>query len=412
MPVIPKISRKILDNGIRIVSENISYLNSCSIVAVINTGARDESKSDSGYSHFIEHMLFKGTKKRSSLEIANTLENRGGYLNAMTGYENTWIEAKCLSEDLPVALELIGDMLSGSLFTEEAIENEKKVIYQEIKSVQDTPEELVFDYFFSNFFGSHPMGASIYGSLLSLRNVTRSKLLNFSRKHYIYDNMIIGVAGNIKSDISKLVEENFLLRKGRIKKRIPINKTNKGEKNHRRNRIKQIQLVVGGKSFPTTSDKRYHMQVIMNIIGGGLSSRLFQLLREKKPLVYNVFSFHHAYSDVGLAGIYLSTSLDKINSTKKELRDEFKKITDGDITKTEVENTKEQLRSRLILGLETTKARVSKLVNDEIYQRRSISIEEISENISSITSNEINDIANKFFSDKNMLWCSLLPKGG
>lgn len=410
--MIQKISRKILDNGIRIVSENISYINSCSIVVVVNTGARDESKSDSGYSHFIEHMLFKGTKKRSSLEIANTLEKKGGYLNAMTGYENTWIEAKCLSEDLPTALELIGDMLSGSLFAEEAIENEKKVIYQEIKSVQDTPEELVFDYFFSNFFGSHPMGTSIFGSLFSLRNMTRSKLLNFSRKHYIYDNIIIGVAGNIKSNINKLVEENFLLRKGRNKIRIPVEKTNKGKTIHRRNRIKQIQLVIGGRSFSTTSDKRYHMQVIMNIIGGGLSSRLFQLLREKKPMVYNVFSFHHAYSDVGLAGVYLSTSLDKINSTKKELRDELKKITDGDITKTEVENTKEQLRSRLILGLETTKARVSKLVNDEIYHRRSISIEEISENVSSITHDEINDIANKFFSDKNILWCSLLPKGG
>lgn len=410
--MIQKISRKILDNGIRIVSENISYINSCSIVVVVNTGARDESKSDSGYSHFIEHMLFKGTKKRSSLEIANTLEKKGGYINAMTGYENTWIEAKCLTEDLPTALELIGDMLSGSLFTEKAIENEKKVIYQEIKSVQDTPEELVFDYFFSNFFGSHPMGTSIFGSLFSLRNMTRSKLLNFYRKHYTYDNIIIGVAGNIKSNINKLVEENFLLRKGRNKKRIPVEKTNKGKTIHRRNRIKQIQLVIGGRSFSTTSDKRYHMQVIMNIIGGGLSSRLFQLLREKKPMVYNVFSFHHAYSDVGLAGVYLSTSLDKITSTKKELRDELKKITDGDITKTEVENTKEQLRSRLILGLETTKARVSKLVNDEIYHRRSISIEEISENVSSVTHDEINDIANKFFSDKNILWCSLLPKGG
>lgn len=406
------IEKVILDNRMRVLVETIPNTHSCALAVVITQGSRDECLDQCGYSHFLEHMIFKGTASRSALEIADCLERRGGYLNAMTGYENTWIEARCLDQHLDLAVDLIGDMISNSVFSPESIVNERKVIIEEIRTIKDTPEELVFDLFFSDLFKQHSLGRSIFGTVSNLKKINQPNIINFYRRKYHYSNVIIGIAGNPSPRVIDTIVDKFRLRSGRIKNRKKVDVLGRGKKRHYKARISQAQLVLGGLSYEADDIRRYAFRILMNILGGGLSSRLFQLLREQQPLVYNIFSFYHTYSDLGVGGIYLSSSSSRISRISDILSVEFEKLRSGDISKTKVEDGKEQLRSRIILGLEYTKARVNKLVNDEIYRKRYVQTEEINDIISSVNSAQINQMAADFFSDNNLIWTYLLPKGG
>lgn len=404
-------NKKILKNNITVLWENLPYIKSCSIAVVLKIGARDEKKKTMGYSHFLEHMFFKGTKKRSAYDIAYSLEKKGGYLNAMTGYENTWFEARCLSEDLPLAIEILGDMISNSLHTEIAIKAEKKVVSQEIKSITDSSEDLIYELFFQKIFKNHSMGNPIYGTIKNIKSLERSELIRFYNKHFNYNNTIIAIAGNIDVDIFSLINKHFILKQGKTCKREKIENLSVGKINFTRKKTNQLHLIIGGKSYSANEDERYQFQVLINILGGGISSRLFQLLREKNPLVYSVYSFYHSYSDIGIGGLYLSTAVKNRGKIIKLLEEEFKKISQDAITKESVDNSKNQLRGSLIITLESTKARVSKILNNEIYFGRYISIEEMNDNISSITYEKVQQIANIFFQKDNLLWTFLSPGG-
>ncbi|MBN2362599.1 insulinase family protein [candidate division WOR-3 bacterium] len=405
-----KCEKAVLNAGLTVCWEPLKHIRSCSLAVAVNTGARDEVSDSWGYSHFIEHMLFKGTAKRKAYTIASTLEKKGGYLNAMTGYENTWIEAKCIDYQLPEVIELVGDMLSNSLFGKKSIEDEKEVIRQEIKSNLDCPEEIVFDHFFKDIFARHPLGRSVLGNFKSIKNVTRKKILDHFTFNYTNENTYVGVVGNICLDLPIIINKNFKLERRTPPSRVPFKMAYSGEKTYCKSGTKQINLVLGGIAPDASSLDRYKFQILMNLLGGGLSSRFFQLLREVNPLVYNVSSFYYPYSDVGVGGLYLSVTPDNLNKVEKLLNEEIKKILEGDISRSEVEFSKEQLKGNIILGLESSRARVNKLLNDQIYRGKWISLDDIDTAISSINLDDINKEAQKFFSDNNIMRTYLTPK--
>ncbi len=405
-----KCQKMVLNSGITVCWEHLSHIRSCSVAVAVNTGGRDETKESWGYSHFIEHMLFKGTSKRGAYEIASALEKKGGYLNAMTGNENTWIEARCLDYQLPEVIELIGDMLSNSKFTRNSIENEKEVVRQEIKNSFDSPEEVVFDRFFKDVFAGHQLGKTILGDYKSVKNITRKKLLDHFFRHYTFQNTFVGVVGNISVDILPIIQDNFIFQTKYSPLRRQIINTYSGEKFYIKKGIEQINFVMGGIAPNVVSDERFSFQILMNLLGGGLSSRLFQLLREKNPLVYNVYTFYYLYSDVGVGGIYFSVTQDNIFKVEKLIQSELKKICDGGITEQELEFSKDQILGNIILGLESSKARVNKILNDHIYREKLLSLDKIEKAVSSVKLDDLNRVARDFFSEDNIMRTYLTPK--
>ncbi|MBN1150180.1 insulinase family protein [candidate division WOR-3 bacterium] len=405
-----KFQKVVLNNGLTVCWEQLDHLRSCSLAVIVNTGARDETEKSWGYSHFIEHMLFKGTAKKTPYEIASALEKKGGYLNAMTGSENTWVEARFIDHQLPEVMELIGDMLSDSLLEKKSIEDEKEVVRQEIKSSFDSPDDMVFDLFFKDIFGKHPLGRSVLGSYESVKAITRPKLLKYYRQNYSNTNTYIGLVGNIYGDITSLVKKYFNLSSNKKNVRAEFKKSYIGYKTHRKTLAKQINFIIGGVAPNASSPDRYRFQILMNHLGGGLSSRFFQLLREVNPLVYNVSSFYYPYSDVGIGGLYISVSADNLKKVEKLVENEIKIIMENGFTKDEIEFSKEQMKGNIILGLESSKSRVSKLLNDQIYRGRWISMEETESEISKVTDQDVNVEAFKFFSDKNIMRTYLKPK--
>ena len=395
--------KTVLDNGLRVITETMPYLKSATIGIWTDIGSRNESRDNNGFSHFIEHMVFKGTKSRSALEIATALESLGGTLNAFTGRENTCYYARMLDSSLPVATEILCDLLSNSTFEDKHVNMEKKVVLEEIKDCLDTPSDLVHDIFSKATWKDHPLGYPILGNVTTIRHIKRDDLLKYFRNHYLTTNTVVAAAGNIKhKELVRQVEKQLKLRKRGVqasRKTIEPRRYS-ARKVYPRN-IMQAHVVLGWEIVPYDHPDRYPLLMLNNILGGGMSSRLFQIIREKTGLAYSIFTFQDYYRDTGILGAYLGCDDSKVAQAVNLLVQEVDKIKAGDISDAEFSATKLQLSGNLMLGLESSTNRMNRLARNELYLGRFIGINETMKNIERVSKDDLVRVANMYMTPEN-----------
>ena len=396
--------KTVLDNGIKIVTEQISHVHSISLGIWIITGSRDEDKSQNGIAHFIEHMLFKGTKKRTALEISKEIDSVGGILNALTGKEYTGIYAKVLDKNIDLAFDLLADIFLNSAFDSREIERERDVIFQEIHLSEDTPDEYIQELFSKSYFRDHPLSKPILGNIETVSNLDREKLVSFLRQnHYQPSKVVISATGNLnhnkivnglKKSFGSICEQNTTPYRSSLK---PVSSFSIHTKE-----LEQVHLCIGTKGVAQNHPLRYAGYILNTILGGSMSSRLFQEIREKKGLAYAIYSYFSSYFDAGVFAVYLGVSKKTAREAVKLVIEELHKCKDNGISDSEIKSAKEQLKGNTLLASENVDSRMTRLAKCEIYFNRFIPIEEIIINIDKVTSQEIKDLAKEIF-DRNYL---------
>lgn len=406
--------KTVLPNGLRIITESIPYVRSVSLGLWLDVGSRDEPLTSLGISHFIEHMVFKGTRTRSPSEIASHLESVGGVLNAFTGREQTCFYAKILDEHLEKGVEILFDLINNPLFGSPDIEKEKKVILEEISDIEDSPGELVHDLFAEAIFCDHPLGRPILGNKKTVMGLNRGKVLRFVGRHYRPANIIVAACGNLEHN--RLVEIT--------KKFIDPNNNNPVSPNGRkkprfkalrqifRRKTNQTHICLGIPTVEFTNKSRAATLLLNSILGGGMSSRLFQHLREELGLVYTVYSFLDFFADSGIFGIYLGTEKTNAGRAIEAINHEIKRIAGDRLTDLELASAKEQLKGNLMLGLENTSNRMNRLAKHELLANRHISLDETVAGINAVTSNDVLEIAREIFLTNQFSAVTLGPVKG
>ena len=376
-------------------------IQSASIGIWINTGSRNEDAGKSGISHFIEHLLFKGTKERTALDIAKEIESVGGVLNAFTGRENTCFYVKILSKDIPLAVDLLSDIFLNSKFDKEELEKEKQVVLQEIKMVEDTPDELIHDIFAKAFWKGHPLGMPVLGNFQTIKSLKRDDVFSYYKQSYLPHAVIITAAGNIGHKrllkLLKPFEKMPYLKKQEARgQQQDIPKPYPGITLEQRD-LEQVHLCLGTPSPNQAHPDRYKIYLLNTLLGGGMSSRLFQEIREKRGLAYSVYSYLNLCLDVGSLVIYAGIAPDAFGKTVKLILKELKVFAEKEISKEELTSAKEQLKGGMLLGLETSESRMTKLARDEIYFHRTVAISELVAGIDKVTTKDILKLAKDIF---------------
>ncbi|MFQ6112558.1 MAG: M16 family metallopeptidase [bacterium] len=400
-----------LRNGIRVITERIPYVRSISIGVWFTVGSRDETAANNGISHYIEHMTFKGTKTRKAYEIAESLESVGGQLNAFTGKELTCYYAHILDEHLPIAIEIIADILTNSIFDETEMKKEKQVILEEINNLEETPEELVHELFVGDLFPNHSLGFSTIGTRDNVLKFDRRTLSSYLSANYTTDRLVIAAAGNVNhSRLVKLVEKNFNnLRNSGQRHYVPPSKPVQGKRIIENGGI-QAHLCVGTQSYSYESPKKFGLLVLNTLLGSGMSSRLFQNIREKYGLAYSIYSYIDFLQDTGLFVVYIGTDKDKIDDSIELINQELRILMTEAVSDDELQRTKSQLKGNLMLGLESTSSRMNRLAKMEIYLQNYYTLDDTLLQIESVTSKDILNIANELFPQGRILTTVLRPK--
>ena len=368
MPALSGLYQKTcLDNGLRVVTESVPFVRSIALGVWIDVG--DELPENQGMSHFLEHMLFKGTENRNTFEIAHSLESLGGSLDAFTSRDATCFYVRCLDEHLFNALDVISDMLRRSIFDSDEMEKEKRVVLEEIQTVEDTPDDLIHDLFASTVWGKHPVGASIMGTPDTIMSFNRDTLLNFLDLYYHPERMVIAVAGNV--DHSRVVDLATQLFDYPNSKPKPLKRVKpaqvKHSNQHFQRDIGQTHVCLGTTTCAYTHPYRYEQMIANTALGEGMSSRLFQEIRERLGLAYSVYSYLEMLEDTGLFGIYMACDSARVEEAVQIAWHEIKRLRQEGITDQELESSKAQLRGELILGQESMDKRMGRLAQQEMY---------------------------------------------
>jgi predicted Zn-dependent peptidase len=387
-------------NGVRIVLEQIPTVRSVAIGLWIKTGSIDETPENNGISHFLEHMFFKGTATRSARDIAESFDSIGGQVNAFTSKEYTCYYAKVLDTHASFALEVLSDMFFNSTFEDEELQKEKNVVFEEIKMYEDTPDDIVHDLLSKAVYENHPLGYPILGTEETLSTFTSDTLKQYVHDMYTPEKLVISIAGNVNETFIKEAEKLFGsftrgVRKQRVEK--PHFHTNARS---RKKETEQAHLCLGFEGLPIGHEDIYSLIVLNNILGGSMSSRLFQEVREQRGLAYSIYSYHSSYQDSGMVTIYGGTGanqLDLLFETIQHTLDALKK--DG-ITSKELKNSKEQLKGSLMLSLESTNSRMSRNGKNELLLKRHRSLDEIVEQIDAVTEESVHRLTKQIFTDK------------
>jgi predicted Zn-dependent peptidase len=396
-------AKTVLDNGIRVVSHEMPDNRSVSLGIWVENGSRHESAEENGISHFIEHLLFKGTGRRSAAQIAEEMDAVGGIINAFTSKENTCYYAKVLDENLPLAIDLLTDIFLHSSFDAGEIERERSVILQEISQSEDTPDDYVHDLFNLDFFQNQPIGRPICGRQETVTGFSRDDIVKFFKARYRPEKVIVSAAGNIRHGA---IVEAMAARLGSIgqvslKSATEIGAdilptTASGVYPHPKP-LEQVHLCLGMTGIRQTHPKRYVGYVLNTLLGGGMSSRLFQEIREKRGKAYSVYSFSSSYKDVGYVGVYAGTSLESTEEVVELITQELKKLAAGEMTSAELERTQGQLVGSTMLGLESTDSWMSHIARNEIYFGNSITTEEICQRIRAVSRDDVVELADDLF---------------
>lgn len=392
------INKTILANGVRVLSESVPYIDSVSVGIWAQAGARDESKRRMGTSHFLEHMLFKGTQKRAARQIADEMDLLGGHLNAFTDKEFTCYYAKVLSEHLPRAFDVISDMVLNSLLDPVEIEREKNVVIEEIKRHQDTPEDHVHDLLVQTFWKGHRLGNPVIGSSAVVRSLTRDDLLSYLREFYRPDALVVSAAGRVDhGEFVDLVAGAFGELEGRRPPRRDSGATPHLQTHLTRKPTEQAHFCLATVGFPQRAREKYALAAIDSILGGGMSSRLFQEIRENRGLVYSIGSYSASYMEAGMFAIYGGTSIGNIDLVLDLTRAECESVGRHGVTDSELERAKNQIRGALVLGQESMSNRMSRLAKSEMYFGRVVRLEEIISSITAVTADDVARVAAQVF---------------
>ncbi|WP_042334722.1 M16 family metallopeptidase [Desulfosporosinus meridiei] len=404
--------KTLLPNGVRIITEEIDHVRSAAIGMWVGAGSRDEREGFEGISHFIEHMFFKGTEHRTARALAESLEAVGGQLNAFTTKEYTCYYAKILDEDLDLAIDVLSDMFFSSLFDEKEIEKEKNVVIEEIKMYEDSPDELIHDVFSEQVWNDHPLGKPILGTEESIKALNREKIMQFLTEHYAPDNLVISVAGKIKHEevVNKLSPQfgNFNRGGRRVLEETPIGRTIEF---YQKKDTEQMHIIMGVPGLGQDDEDIYAMHIFNNILGGGLSSRLFQEIREQRGLAYSVYSYHSTYVDTGLFAIYAGTSPKNTQEVIVCILEELMEMKEKGISAEELARTKAQIKGGLYLGLEAVSSRMSRLGKTELTYNRVLSPEEVVEKLEKVTLEDVLRVIGRLWKKENISIMTMGPSG-
>jgi len=413
-PTVREIERATLPNGIRIVTEAMPYVRSVSLGVWIGAGSRIEHGPENGISHFIEHMVFKGTRLRSAEDIAREVDSVGGGLDAFTSKELVSFNTKVLDEHVPLALDILSDLVLNPLFREQDIEKEKGVILEEIKMEADQPEFVLHETFLGNFWKGHGLGKPILGTRETVKKFSYDMLFDFYRRVYSPANILITAAGNLDHDaFVRLVCEKFsgLAVRGALpcdsvpKPHAPIILKKKES-------LEQVHIALGVPAYPLAHQLRFPLYVLNTVLGGGMSSRLFQNIREKQGLAYAVYSELNLFSDTGCMTVYAGTAVETAKQVVNSVVHEFHQLKDELIGVEELRRAKDHLKGSLMLSLESTSSRMSNLARQELYFDRFLSLDEMLESIEAVTRDQVQAIAEEFFCGDNIALAMLGRIGG
>ncbi|MFH0883735.1 MAG: pitrilysin family protein [bacterium] len=407
----PEVRKTVTEDGTRIVTEQMDTVRSVAVGVWFETGTRDESLRQVGISHFIEHMVFKGTDKRSALRIAREIEQVGGYLNAFTGKEVTAYYAHLLDEHLSLAVDTLTDMVSHSTFAEKMIKREQGVVLEEIASYEDTPDDVVHEDFNRLVFGTHALGRPVLGTRKSVSAFTRDDLLAYWSRHYTPQRLVVVAAGALDHDeLVEMVTKQLALPKVEKTRRM-INAPVIAERRFtRRKKIVQAHLCLGTRGLSYADKRRYAFFVLNTVLGAGMSSRLFQRLRERHGLAYTIYSFHEAYHDTGLFGVYAGLEEKQLERAQEMILQELNKLAETPLSRLELKRAKDQLKGGLTLGLENVSSRMNRLARMEIYLGRYHPLDDLLQGIDDVTAEDIQSLAVKLFSKEP--YVSLLTPDG
>jgi predicted Zn-dependent peptidase len=392
-----------LNNGIRVATEKIEHVNSFSLGFWFNVGSRDEIKDTNGISHLLEHMFFKGTKNRTARKISNEIESLGGYLNAFTSKEHTCFYGRGMSKNLKKTFSVLSDMMQYSLFDEKELKKEAKVVVDELRDIEDSPEELIFDKFETNVFRGNSLSMPIIGTEKNVVNFSRNDLVNYIDANYNTENFCVVASGAVDHDeLVSLVEKhliNFVTKKRRRRKKF---RYKKADNQFFYKDVNQAHLIIGGLTYGYNSYDRAVSNVISNILGEGSSSRLFNILREKNGIAYQINTFMNSFYDVSSFGVYLSTNGSSIKKANKLIFNEFEKLKTKKVSSTELRKAKEYIKGHIQMSLESTSNRMIRMGHSLLYFDRIKDIEESIKEIDSVTSENIIDYSQKLFDENNI----------
>lgn len=397
-------------SGLCVITEKLENVHSTAFGIFFDVGARDEKTEEAGASHFLEHMMFKGTESRTAFQIAQSIEAVGGYMNAFTGKEMTAYYSHLLGEHLPLAADVIGDMVSKSLFAEKEINREKGVVLEEISTTEDTPEEVVHEDFSRQMFPEHSLGKPVLGTRDTVLSFNHDSVAAYCKDKYTIPRAIVVATGQLKHDeVVKLVDENFDLpnSNGRAEREFDL-KTAPDPLFTRKKDIIQAHTCIGTRGIKYNDDRKYAYFVMNTILGAGMSSRLFQSVREKHGLAYSVYSFHEAYADTGIFGVYAGTEVNKVEKATELIHTELNRLTKERLTSEELQRAKDQLKGSLVLGLESTTTRMHRLAKLEMYTNEFMPIKTLIEKVNKVTKDDVIEIAQEMFSN-DFVRVHLLP---
>jgi len=394
--------KEYLDNGIPVVMESIKNVRSVAVGIWVKVGSRYETPGKNGISHFLEHMFFKGTKKRSPKDIAVEIDTMGGDLNAFTSRENTAFYIKVLDEYLEKGVDLLSDIFVHSTFPEDELEKEKKIIKEEVKMVEDTPDDYIHDLFNQTIWGHEGLGQPILGRRETIAAFTREDLIHHISKYYGTKDIIISCAGKFQpAKLMELLRERFGgLRRGSEPEKGPTPEFKSDIKVYTKD-ISEAHICIGVPSVSQTSDDRYSLFVLNTLLGGGVSSRLFQEIRENRGLAYSVYSYTSMYIDTGLWGVYAGVSKKRIREVAELIIHEMLSLRDT-LTEDELDKAKRHLKGNMILGLESTNSRMNNIARQEIYFNRYISPDEISKAVEAVSMKQIRELSERLLAKRSL----------
>jgi predicted Zn-dependent peptidase len=395
------VRRTVLPGGVRVVTETAPTLRSVTFGVWVGVGSRDETPSLAGASHYLEHVLFKGTRRRSALEISSAIDAVGGEMNAFTAKEYTCFYARVLDEDLPLAVDVVCDLVTSSVVRSEDVEAERGVILEEIAMHDDDPTDVVHDEFAQAVLGEGPLGRPILGTVESIGAMSRQSVLGYYRRRYRPENVVIAAAGNVDHGaVVRMVRKalagtDFLSGDARP---LPPRAARRTPPARRQVRTvarptEQANLVLGGAGVSRTDERRWALGVLNAALGGGMSSRLFQEVRERRGLAYSVYSYTAQYADTGLFGVYVGCLPNKVDQVLDICRDELARVADEGISEEEIERGKGQLRGGLVLGLEDTGSRMSRIGKSELVYGDWLSVDDVLGRISGVTPDDVRAVA-------------------
>ena len=398
------VRRSVLSSGLRIVTEEVSSVRSAAIGIWVNVGSRDETPAVAGASHFLEHLLFKGTTRRTALEISSSIESVGGEMNAFTSKEYTCFYARVIDTDLPMAIDVISDLITSSVVTALDVDAERKVVLEEIAMRDDDPSDLVHDLYAETYYGNTPLGRPILGTIDSINNMSRSSVFNYYKKRYLPQDLVVAVAGNINhKKVVQMVEkalsaDGFLDVTGTpvIRGNTPVKKPAQQPVGLMTRPTEQAHMFYGMEGVARHDDRRFAMGILASALGGGMSSRLFQEIREKRGLAYSVYGYAQQYAGSGQIGFYAGCKPAKAVEVLEIIREVLADVADNGMSHEEIERAKGAIRGSLVLSQEDSGSRMSRIGKNEIVYGRVMGFDDILKAVSKVNELDIREIASAF----------------